>query len=261
MTDHCAAPQQTPARAGTSQDSWSYRMFRAFNHPERRKYGGLKCRIDPNCVEYFTGAGLAVRFVHALAERRAVKLKEVLESFEFYARVRRRVRGPRMADLCCGHGLTGVIFAMMEATVSHVTLLDHDHPKNHARVLAAAADVAPWVAGKIQLVSAPVERAAALLAPGTGVVAVHACGVRTDRCLEAAMAVGGPIAMMPCCYHQTDKRVPDGLRRALGRSLSTDIHRTYTLENGGYEVGWTGIPAEITAMNRIMVAVPRSLAG
>ncbi len=251
------APLQTPAPADAGK-AWAYRMFRAFNHPERRHFGGLKCRIHPGCLEYFSGAGLAVRFVHELAERRAIKLKEVLESFEFLARVRRRLRRTRLADLCCGHGLTGILFAMFERQVEHVTLLDVARPQNHAKVLAAAIAVAPWVREKVHLVTGAVEEAAQLLEPGTSIVGVHACGVRTDRCIETAIALSGPVALMPCCYHQTDRRVPSGLRGALGRSLSTDVHRSYTLENAGFDVSWTGIPAEITAMNRIIVATPRS---
>ncbi len=232
-------------------------MFREFNTPEYREYGGLKCRIDASCLEHFAGNRLAVHFVHALAAERAIKLKEVFESFEFFARVRRRVRAKHMADLCCGHGLTGIVFAMMERQVEQVTLLDTTRPRNHDKVMAAALAVAPWVKDKIRYLEVPVQQAASVLEPDTSLVAVHACGVRTDRCIEAAIELRGPIAVMPCCYQQTGKDAPRGLFRALGRSLSTDVQRTYTLEDAGFDVEWTGIPAEITPMNRVMVAIPR----
>jgi hypothetical protein len=247
-------PLQTPPDLGTTRHPFSYRMFRSFNAPDKRHLGGLKCRIDRRCTEAIDGTQLAVRFVNELADRRAIKLKEVFESFEFFARVRRRVRAPLMADLCCGHGLTGIVFAMFERSVTEVTLLDRAFPPSHRKVLDAAIAVAPWVEPKIRLVSGQVEKAVELLQPGTSVVAIHACGVRTDRSIEAAIALGGSVAVMPCCYQQSGAKAPPGLMKALGQSLATDVHRTYVLENAGYSVRWTGIPPEITAMNRVMVA-------
>ena len=87
------------------------------------------------------------------------------------------------------------------------------------------------------------------------VVAVHACGVRTDRCLELAMAHHSPVAVMPCCYAQTARAAPRAIKAALGAMLTTDIDRTYRLERAGYDVDWAHIPEAITPMNRILVAI------
>eukprot|EP00983_Pelagomonas_calceolata_P124875 1161153-Pelagomonas_calceolata.AAC.4 len=42
---------------------------------------------------------------------------------------------------------------------------------------------------------------AALYAQGAvGITAVHACGALTDVCLDVAVMLEAPIAVMPCCY-------------------------------------------------------------
>jgi hypothetical protein len=60
---------------------------------------------------------------------------------------------------------------------------------------------------------------------------------------------------MPCCYAQTARRAPRALREALGAILTTDIDRTYRMEQAGYEVDWSEIPAAITPMNRVLLGI------
>ena len=90
-----------------------------------------------------------------------------------------------------------------------------------------------------------------------GCVAVHACGVATDRCIEIASSIGGPVAAMPCCYTGAAHDAPFALRRAFGKGLAADIDRTYRLHEAGYHVDWASIPDVVTPMNRIIVATPR----
>jgi len=232
----------------------AFKAFRQFNDPDMRKNTGLKHRISHRIAPCFQETRHMDRLALALSRRRAVPIKEVFESFEFYMRVRKRVRSPVMADLCCGHGLTGLLFAAFERTVEHVVLLDHQRPGNHDAVYESVMEVAPWVKDKTHYLEVPVEEASSHLRPGCGIVAVHACGVRTDWCLDVALALSGPIAVMPCCYFQTSRGVPRSVRKAVGAELSTDIDRTYRLEREGYRVEWLSIPPEITPMNRILVA-------
>jgi hypothetical protein len=233
-----------------------FRIFRGFNEDRLRWAARSTFRVDRKSAPSFRGDPLAERIVAALAERRAINVKEVLESFETFGRLRKRLRAPRMADLCCGHGLTGLLFAAVERRVEEVILMDRDKPPKADLVVEAVCEAAPWAADKVRWVEADVSDAAAHLAPETSVVAVHACGVRTDRALEAAVAVGGPVAVVPCCYKQTAKRAPRALRDALGAELATDVHRTYWLEARGYRVEWAAIPEAITPMNRVLVARP-----
>ena len=100
-----------------------------------------------------------------------------------------------MADLCCGHGLTGLLFAALDRTVQSVTLLDRNKPPKADLVVEAVCEVAPWAREKVRWVEAEISTAAARLEPGTSIVAVHACGVRTDRAIEAAIELGGNVTV------------------------------------------------------------------
>lgn len=237
----------------------AFRVFPRFNQPELKRAARVKQRFRHHAAEIFDGAGLPDRFARALAARDAVTLKELLESFEFWARVRRRVRRPVLADLCCGHGLTGVLFALFERRVEEVVLLDQELPRSHERILDAAAEVGPWVGGKLRVERRPLQEVerAGLLPPGAAVVAVHACGSTTDRSIEVALATGGPLAVMPCCYGRAPAVGPAVLRKELGRALALDIQRTIRLEEAGRRVEWAAIPSAITPMNRILLGLPR----
>ncbi len=198
----------------------------------------------------------------ALAERRAINIKEVLESFETFSRIRRRLRAPVVADLCCGHGLTGLIFAAVERSVEQVVLLDYKKPPKADLVVEAVVEAAPWAAKKIRWVENRIEDADQHIDAGASIVAVHACGVRTDRAIDAAVAIeAGAVALLPCCYKHTGRSAPKGLRDAFGAELTTDIERTYRLEAAGWKVAWATIPEAITPMNRLLIGTLADHAG
>lgn len=237
----------------------SFRVFPAFDDPSLRWAASSRFRLDRASAQHFGGPPLAARIVQALAERRAIKVKEVLESFETFERVRRRLRAAKMADLCCGHGLTGLLFAAFERSVDEIVLLDRKKPEKAEDVFAAVRDAAPWIEGKVRWIEDKVARAADHLAPGTSVIAIHACGSRTDRVIDAALALDGDLAVVPCCYTRTADHVPRALRQSLGVELAADVDRTYRLESQGYRVEWTTIPDAITPMNRVLLArAPRN---
>ncbi|MEO0600389.1 MAG: methyltransferase, partial [Myxococcota bacterium] len=231
-----------------------FKVFRAFNLPELAPRARLRKHMAARALPAFEGAGPATRLARALADHHALAVKEVVESFEFHYRVRRRLRGPRMADLCAGHGLVGLLFAT-ERVVEHVLLVDRVRPPAFGRALAAVASVFPQVRDKVEFVEADVRTVE--LSPGTRSVAVHACGEATDACLDRAIAARGAIAVMPCCYQNAGRDAPTGLRGALGAQTATDVHRTYRLEEEGFAVDWTAVPAAVTPMNRILLARPR----
>ena len=86
---------------------------------------------------------------------------------------------------------------------------------------------------------------------------IQACGGLTDTCIELALEGGGPFAVMPCCRAKARNRAPRGLRQALGEDVAYDVDRTYAIERRGYNVRWREIPAAVTPMNRVLIAVPR----
>jgi len=213
---------------------------------------GARRSLRPSDAALFPRDSIAHAFARALCERSAVPVKELFEATETFALARKALRAPIVADLCCGHGLAGVLFALMEREVERVLLVDRTRPPSADVVLDAAAAVAPWVAPKIEWRE---ERlGAAPLPAGASVVAVHACGLKTDHAMEAAIEAGGAFAALPCCRPHRRHPAPESLKNALGPDVAIDVHRTYALEGAGYRVAWREIPAAITPMNRVLIA-------
>ena len=234
----------------------AFKVFRRFNRPTLRALTGVSARLDSRWCEHFPTDSLPDKVARALAERRAIAVKELFESFEFFARVRRRLRAAQLVDVCCGHGLTGMLFALFERRVETVRLIDTRKPQSHDVIRDALCEVAPWVGDKVTFEERSIQSAARTLRGPHSIVAVHACGVRSDHVLDLACSHSSPVAIMPCCYTRTAARAPAALRGALGAQLTTDVDRTYRLEGRGYRVAWSWIPPEITPMNRILVGLP-----
>lgn len=241
----------------TNVNDHPFRFLRQFNEPSFAKKIKCRDRLRKSDKRWFPGEYLSSEFARALCERRAVPFKEVLESFEFYRCVRKWMRkSPKLADLCCGHGLVGVVFAMFEKSVEEVTLVDRARPESFDLVLEAANDVAPWVAPKLRYVECPLKKAQTQLTHGTGILGVHACGTRTDQCLKCAISLHGSVAVLPCCRDYSTHQSPPVLKQVLDTDVAVDIDRTYKLHDAGYHVRWDHIPKSITPMNRVIVATP-----
>ena len=216
---------------------------------------GSRSTLRPEDARLFTGDSLPAAFARALCKRRATCLKELLEATEVFALARKVVRAPVVADLCCGHGLAGLLFAIFEREVERVHLVDRERPASADLILQAAADVAPWAPPKVEWRREQLKRTT--LEPGTGVIAIHACGLRTDRAIELAVEAGGAIAALPCCRPHRGHPAPEGLKLALGADEAIDVHRTYALEEAGHQVRWKTIAPTISPMNRVLIASAR----
>jgi len=153
----------------------------------------------------------------------------------------------------CGHGLVGLLFAAYDRRVEEIVLLDRKRPPSHDVVLSAISEEAPWVVERARFVQQKVQHDWSGMPLQASIIGVHACGRRTDACLDAAIRLEGAVAVMPCCY-QEDAPGPLSVARALGPAMAWDVHRTYRLEAAGYKVRWTAIPPAVSAMNRILVA-------
>lgn len=216
--------------------------------------------VDPT-VELFSDGSLMSRFALALAARKAVDRKEFFESAEFFARVRSKLKADdgvaTLVDVAGGHGLVGALVAIHKfRDFKRVIVRDRRKPKAFDAVVAAATEVAPWVEGRIVYEQGDVGgKHGKPLPAGCAIAAVHGCNKLTDMIIEAAAeADARSVALMPCCYAHTAAAAPQGLRNALGVALAADVHRTYTMERHGWNVAWKAIPAQITPMNRILLA-------
>ena len=237
----------------------SLRQFSRFPAADLRAAGRTRL-FAPHILErHFASQGLVDKFIRALAARRAVCLREILESFEFFERVRTRMRAPCLGDLCCGHGLLGILFALFERQVERVVCLDRSQQPSYHKVLASAVEVAPWVADKMEYHTAPIGPAwHPFLSPGTPLLAVHACARLTDGCIDLALALNSPLAIMPCCHRPGMSKAPPILTQELGYRLAIDVDRTYRLTGAGYQVHWSKIPEAVTPINRILMAAPQA---
>lgn len=222
--------------------------FKTF--PRLRELASSRSRINASSCRHFPGQRLVDRLARALCQAEALTLKELVESFELFERVRKPLRGGVLTDLMCGHGLVGTLFAVFEKSQQAVILTDQRRPANHDAVLRAVEQVAPWALPKLSFQETPLERAA-----GDALLAVHACGQRTDLCLDQALRLRVPIAVLPCCYGPP-REASQALLQGLGVPLATDVARTYRLEQADFRVRWSAIPPEITPMNRLLVATP-----
>lgn len=235
-----------------------FKFFPQLNDLEKPHWLNSTNTLHSNlAAKYFASDSLQDTFLQAMAAERILPIKEVLEAFELFARIRRPTKSPMVADLCCGHGLLGLLFAMFERKVDRVILIDKKEPESRQKLISLATGVAPWIANKIENWAAKIDVEDPRIESGCAVVSAHACGKLSDLCIEIAIKRRGNLAILPCCYPRSGCQAPLSLQTALGLNTAFDVDRTYRLESAGYRVRWAEIPPEITPMNRIIYAQPR----
>lgn len=236
----------------------SFRLLKQFNDPAYARVVDRRKRLVPKDARAFPGDGPVDRFARALCEHQATSFRELAEAFEFFALVRKHARRKVVADLCGGHGLVAVLFVMFERCVERAVVLDRTRQGNFDRILKAAGVAAPWTTGRIEYLEAKLVIAPERIPKDAGLVSVHACGARTDRVLELAVANHVPVAVMPCCHPVAASKAPPALKKALAH-LAVDVDRTYQLEAAGFHVHWSEVSERITRMNRVILARPRTV--
>jgi hypothetical protein len=232
----------------------TFRFFTQLNELEDLSWASSRKPMNLTLAQHaFASDSLQDQLVRAIATEQAIPIKEVLECFEFVARVRKTVKSASMVDLCCGHGLVGLLFGIFERGVESVLLVDKKQPPSFEKLLNCLIPIAPWIEEKVRFETTRLDNAATMPPTGSSIVSVHACGLLTDRCIDWAIAVEGNVALMPCCYPKRCCTAPQALQTEFGQELAFDIDRTYRLENAGYSVNWPEIPKCITPMNRVIV--------
>jgi len=225
---------------------------------------------------------------HLARSNAPVDIKEVTESMEFYLRSGKRLIGAAkrvlqnnaedtsnsqrtitIKDLCCGHGLTGMLFlaclppGRIQNTTIQTILVDQTEPQSHSILRDCISEICPWISEEtVTFISSPLEEYTLNEVKdedgATIVISTHACGSLTDRVIEYGITNAvSSLAVMPCCYTGTDRGAPYGIRRMLGVSLSADIRRSFHLQDHDYHVDFASIPKAITPMNRIILAERR----
>ncbi len=236
-----------------------YKLFHQLNGESNLAWVGTRGKLDSSLSErYFDSDRLGDKVVRALAAETVLPVKEILECGEFFERVRRKMKGETIVDLCCGHGFAGILFAIFKKSVKRVVLIDENQPPSFKATLECLKSVAPWAVEKIEYVQGRIDESQTI-PENSAVIGVHACGVLTDKAIDLAIRNRSPVAVMPCCYPKNACQAPSAVSNKLGHELAFDIDRTYQLEKAGYQVSWSEIPSAITPMNRVLTAWQRAL--
>jgi SAM-dependent methyltransferase len=217
---------------------------RAFD-PSRRD------RLTEHDLGRFDGGTLFDELGRVLCGAGCLPRKELFESWEVARRVRRKLRGGRVVDLACGHGLLAITMLLLDDTSASAVAVDKRLPKSAKLVLDAVTERWPRLRDRVELVQGDIKSVP--LGADDVVVSAHACGALTDVVLARATEAGAAVAVLPCCHPLDDEdaqRYPGWLDGA----LTLDVRRAMRMEQAGYEVFTRTIPEEITPKNRLLVA-------
>ena len=215
---------------------------------------GSRARLTLRDRDHHTGETLFDRIARSVCEAECLPRKELFEAWEVARRVRRRMRGGRVVDLCAGHGLLAHLLLVLDDTSPEALAVDPVTPPSAAKLAEVLCRSWPRLVGRVQRLEGPLE--AAPIGPGDLVVSVHACGALTDRVLDVAIARRCRVAVLPCC-HDVKRSETGGLTGWLDGPLAVDVARAERLRAAGFEVHTQTIPAEITPQNRLLLAAPR----
>jgi hypothetical protein len=212
---------------------------------------GSRKRLTPGAVDNYAGDGLFDRLARVVCRANCLPRKELYEAWEVARRTRRRLRGGRVIDMACGHGLLGYAMLLIDDTSPSALCVDSRRPQS-AAILAAAIEAEwPRLAGRVSYVEGDLNDVAVF--SDDVVVSAHACGGLTDVILDKAIAAGAGVVVLPCCQ-QHDPHHP--LVPWLSADLAIDVDRAARLRMAGYQVRAQSIPASITPKNRLLIGQP-----
>jgi SAM-dependent methyltransferase len=212
---------------------------------------GSRSKLTRRDLARFGDDTLFHRIARRVCEAECLPRKELFEAWEVARRARRRLRGGRVLDLACGHGLLAQILLLLDDSSPCALAIDRRLPNSALRLSQSLNSEWPRLVGRVELVqddiSSVVANANDLL------VSCHACGSLTDDVLSQAIAVGARVVVLPCCH---DKVIQDqgGLGGWLDSAMAIDVTRAARLRSHEYTVHTQAIAAAITPKNRLLLA-------
>ena len=210
-------------------------------------------RLNHRHLHLFEEETLFHRIARSVCRAGCLPRKELFEAWEMARRVRRKFRGGRVVDLACGHGLLGQILLLLDNGSPNALAVDRRIPESAVTLAAALQDDWPRLKGRVCFVAESLENIS--FTSQDLIVSAHACGSLTDLVIEAAVAVGARVAVLPCC-HNLDTADSGGLQGWMDGSLAIDATRVARSRAAGYQVSTQTVPADITAKNRLLLAEP-----
>jgi SAM-dependent methyltransferase len=211
-------------------------------------------RLTPQMLPRFTGDTLFDRVARTCCQAGCLPRKELYEAWEVARRVRRRMRGGRVVDLACGHGLLAHLLLLLDDSSGEALAVDRRLPESAAKLTAVLTEEWPRLAHRVHFIETDLNTVP--LSANDLVVSAHACGQLTDQILAHAVAARARLALLPCC-HDLQGAELGGLQGWLESSLAMDVLRAERLRQAGYRVHTQTIPGDITPKNRLLLAEPR----
>lgn len=229
--------------------------------PSGSRHLGSKNRLRPGAERHYPSDSAFDRIARVVCRASCIPRKELHECWEVAKRVRRHLRGTRIVDLACGHGLLAWMLVVIDRRIGEVLAVDRRLPPSAARLAAEMAAEWPDRAERVTLREGDLRESPAR--PDDVLVSVHACGSLTDRVLDLALDAEASVAVLPCCSDHS--RLDDGgLSGWLGADLAIDVVRALRLRDAGYKVWTLHIAEAITPKNRLLLGrapTPRTHAG
>jgi hypothetical protein len=214
---------------------------------------GSRNRLTPHQLGLYPGDTLFDRLARVVCSVGKLPRKELHEAWEVARRVRRRFRGGRVIDLCCGHGLLAHVMLLIDDTSPTAIALDRRIPDSARPLQDAMVTAWPRLAGRVELRQCDIEELE--LTADDVVVSAHACGGLTDTILQRAMDVHARVAVLPCCHAHRTHGDLDGW---LEPGLALDVERASRLRAAGYDIWTQSIPVEVTPKNRLLLGLPHA---
>lgn len=137
-----------------------------------------RSRTGERARPFFSSDRFGDKLARALMDAQVLAFKELLESFEVFEHLRRAVRAPVVVDLCCGHGLVGMLYGIHHKDVEAVHLVDRTQPASVPKILSALDPVAPWLRAKVTYAEADIRTVA--LPEGAALLGIHAAPANRD---------------------------------------------------------------------------------
>lgn len=218
------------------------------------RYRGSKKRLRPGAQRHYPGDTAFERIARVVCRAGCIPRKELYESWEVAKRVRRHLRGARIVDLACGHGLVAYILAVIVPSAREILAVDKRIPPSALQLRAAMEEEWPDLAQRVTRIKADI-RTREIHAEDI-VVCVHGCGSLTDRVLQLAMEARANVAVLPCCSDHS-RLDSGGLDGWIDADLAIDVVRALRLRDAGYQVWAQRIPDEITPKNRLLMGRPQ----
>jgi SAM-dependent methyltransferase len=201
----------------------------------------------------FPDSTLFHKLARVLCEAECLPRRELFEAWAVARRARRKLRGGRVLDVACGHGLVAWVMLLLDDSSPTALAIDIRLPPSAARVAEAMTVAWPRLAERVELREQSLADVA--IEAGDVVVATHACGALTDVVIDKVLAAQARLAVLTCC-HDEETCDAGGLRGWMDLDTAVDVTRAARLRAHGYAVHTQLVPREITAQNRLLLAAP-----